>query len=378
MGAAGGYRRAMDNDGIHKFAYGHRAVFADLLRLVAPALEAEFRFERAEELPAAYVQPGRDRFAQRFGDMAWRVPARRRGAGLVVVVEFQATVYRRMARRMREYGRMARERSTERGNAPPALLPIVLYNGSKRWTAPGAAAPLPESWSPATRLVLAPFQGWDYVLLSLEQLLSGRGLAGLPLANRAAATLRLQAERTLPELLARLREEWARFAGDADAGTRRVLHAWTDALLSHMGVAGAALPALAELEGLEGGTDMATVSEALLGRWFADVRAQYVAEGVEQGVERGVEKGLEQGLERGVEQGVEQECARGLARLRRQVAIKFGARTAERLPELHRPASGVDPSERLDRLSDWLVECQTGEELLSRVAALVGSGADRA
>ena len=87
---------------------------------------------------------------------------------------------------------------------------------------------------------------------------------------------------------------------------------------------------------------------------------------------------MEQGLERGVEQGVEQECARGLARLRRQVAIKFGARTAERLPEFHRPASGVDPSERLDRLSDWLVECQTGEELLSRVAALVGSGADRA
>ena len=382
----------MDNDGIHKLAYGHPEMFADLLRLVAPALEAEFDFERAEQLPAAYVRPARGRFAQRFGDLAWRVPARRGGADLVVVVEFQSTVYWGMARRMREYGRMARERPTGRGNAPPALLPIVLYNGSKRWTAPGAATALPESWSLATQLVLAPFQGWDYVLLSLERLRSGNGLAHLPLTNRAAATLRLQAERTLPGLLARLREEWARFAGDAEAATRYVLHAWTGALLAHMGGAESALPALAELEGLKGGTDMATVSEALLGKWFADVRAQHVAEGIQEGIERGIERGIEQGVERGIERGlaqgveqgierglaqaIEQECTRGLARLRRQAAIKFGARTAERLADLLRPAIAAEQLEHLDRASDWLVECQQGEELLSRVAALVGNGAE--
>ena len=323
-------------------------------------------------MPAAYVRPARGRFAQRFGDLAWRVPARRGGADLVVVVEFQSTVYWGMARRMREYGRMARERPTGRGNAPPALLPIVLYNGSKRWTAPGAATALPESWSLATQLVLAPFQGREYVLLSLERLRSGGGLARLPFTNRAAATLRLQAERTLPGLLAQLREEWARFAGDAEAATRHVLHAWTGALLAHMGGAESALPALAELEGLKGGTDMATVSEALLGKWFADVRAQHVAEGIQEGIQ----EGIEQGIERGLAQAIEQECTRGLARLRRQAAIKFGARTAERLADLLRPAIAAEQLEHLDRVSDWLVECQQGEDLLSRVAALVGNGAE--
>ena len=255
----------MDNDGIHKFGYRHRELFADLLRLVAPALAAELDFARAEELPAAYVRPAGRRFKQRFGDIAWRVPRRRYaegGAGpeLVVLIEFQSTVNRRMAQRIRDYAQMARERLAERHEEPPALLPIVLYNGSERWTAPGAATELPE-WSLAARSELAPFQGWDYVLLSLERLLSSGGLARLPLQNRAAATLRLQAERTLSGLLARLREEWTRFA---DAATRRVLHAWAGALLAELGGAESALPALPELERLKGGTDMATVSQARL------------------------------------------------------------------------------------------------------------------
>ena len=354
----------MDNDGIHKFAYRHRALFADLVRLVAPALAAELDFAHAEELPAAYVQPAGDRFPQRFGDMAWRVPRRSGGADLVVLIEFQSAVDQRMAERMRDYRRLARKRLAERGTEPPAL-PVVLYNGSDHWTAPGAVAALPE-WSPAARLELAPLQGWDYVLLSLERLRSGGGLAGLPLANRSAATLRLQAERMPAELLTRFRREWTRFAGDVDAATRRVLYAWTRALLADMGGAESALPPLADLEGRKGGTDMATVSEALFDEWLAGVRAEHLAEGIEQGVERGIGQGMER--------GIEQERARGLARLRRQAAIKFGARTAERLSVLLGTAA-AERMERLgDRVSDWMVECERGEDLLSRVSTLVGNG----
>ena len=213
-------------------------------------------------------------------------------------------------------------------------------------------------WSQAAQLTLAPFQGWDYVLLSLERLRSDGGLARLPLANRAAATLRLQAERTPSELLARFRREWTRFAGDAEAATRRVLHVWTGALLSHMGGAESALPALAELEGLKGETEMATVSEALFDEWFADVRATHLAEGVERGIERGIER----------------ERARGLARLRRQAAIKFGARTAERLSALLGTVAANRMESLGDRVGDWIMECEHGEELLARVSALIGNG----
>ena len=248
---------------MHKFAYGHDAIFADLLRLAVPALAAELDFARAELLPTSHVGVGdsrmrepsaegaksHPRMKQRQGDMMWRVPRRRDAidgtpADLIAVVEFQSTVNSDMARRMREYCHMAHENPAVRrpGKEPPAQLPLVVYNGSERWTAQGAVADL-SAWSAAARLTLAPVQHWDYVLMSLERLLAtgGGGLAHLPAANRAAATLRLQAERTPAELLARLREEWVRFPSVADQATRNVLYAWAGALLERMG-ADLALP----------------------------------------------------------------------------------------------------------------------------------------
>ena len=131
---------------------------------------------------------------------------------------------------------------------------------------------------------------------------------------------------------------------------------------------------MAELEGLEGGTDMATVSEALYNEWFAGVRAEHLAEGIEQGIVQGIEQGIEQERARGLAH-IEQERARGLARLRRQAAIKFGARTAERLSALLGTVAAGERMERLgDRVSDWIVECEQGEDLLSRLSAWVENG----
>ena len=83
----------MDNDGIHKFAYRHARLFADLLRLAVPALAAELDFTRAELLPASGVAPAGGRFEQRHGDLAWRVPHRRADEDgshpqLIAVVEY--------------------------------------------------------------------------------------------------------------------------------------------------------------------------------------------------------------------------------------------------------------------------------------------------
>ena len=382
--------RRMDNDGMHKFAYRRREFFVDLVRLAAPALAAELDFARAELLPTSSVAAAGERFEQRHGDMAWRVP-HRRGAGrhgshrpgLIVVAEFQSTVEQGMAERMREYCRRQRESDMagRTDGARPALLPLVVYNGSERWSAPGAAAELPAPWSTAALLTLAPFQAWDYVLVSLERLLAAGGLAGLPLANRSAATMRLQAERTPAELLARLREEWAHFPGAADRPVREVLRAWAGALLADMAgtdAAGAesALPTMDELEGLErskGGTEMTTVSQARLGKWFEEFRAENVAQGVQQGMEQGIQRGIEQGVQQGIEQGVQQERARGLARLRRHAAIKFGAQTAERLADL---LGAAIAAEQMERVGDWIVECDRGEDLLSRVSAMRANGGD--
>ena len=359
LGASGRLEwNAMDNDGAHKFAFGVPEVFADLLRLVFPEWADALDFDDAEEVSAAYVQRFGGGFRQRFGDMLWRVPFKegrlKDGSRpyLLAPVEFQSTVDRTMARRMRDYvemlrGRLAKAGVAEREGGLPWVLPIVVYNGAERWTASGGMddlAPLPSS---AARLALAPYQQRAYVPWSLEGLLArgGGSLPGLPEGNRAAATLRLQVAGTPAGLLEQLRAERARFAGVGEAATREALHAWAEALLAAWSGDGA-LPAFEELERLEGDDEMTTISEARLGKWFDDFRAE--------------------NLERGIEQERARAIERSVARLRRQTMIRFGTAAADSVSDALR---GGTTETELDRIDDWIVECGSADELLGRLRA---------
>ena len=66
----------MDNDAIHKFAYRHREMVANLLRLAVPALAAELDLAAAKEVSLAHVGHRTGTLEQRYGDMIWRVPFR--------------------------------------------------------------------------------------------------------------------------------------------------------------------------------------------------------------------------------------------------------------------------------------------------------------
>ena len=353
----------MDNDGVHKFAYRHRQMVADLLWLAAPAVARALDFAAAEELPTEGVRAGAGGLVQHRSDMAWCIPFKLGGqdgigqsAGrplLVVALEFQSTVHRRMGQRMRTYGTMLRQRVVRRSGGMPWLLPLVLYNGTDRWTAPGFIQDLSPLPSAGAEQFLAPYQGWDYVLYSLQRLRaqSGGTLAHLPLANRVAATLRLQVQQTPEDVARQLHEEWARFPGAEEAAIRSVLHTWAGALLADLGGSASALPTQAQLEGqpgsVEGERNMASVSEVLA----QEYRAKHEA--------------------RGMERAIAQERVRNLARLRRHAAIRFGLPTAQRLGELLGTAAAT---EQIERVSDWIIECERGEQLLAKVSAMATDG----
>ena len=96
---------------------------------------------------------------------------------------------------------------------------------------------------------------------------------------------------------------------------------------------------------------MATVSEVLAQEYRAKQQAR--------------------GMALGIAQGVAQERARNLARLRRHAAIRFGLPTAQRLGELLGTATAT---EQIERVSDWIIECERGEQLLARVSAMAADG----
>ena len=98
--------------------------------------------------------------------MIWRIP--RRGGGdtyLVLLLEFQSTPYHWMALRVLVYAsllwqQLVNEKSLLPDGRLPPILPVVLYNGDRRWAAPLALhelvglpgnSPLWQ-WQPAMQL----------------------------------------------------------------------------------------------------------------------------------------------------------------------------------------------------------------------------------
>ena len=299
----------------------------------------------------------------------------------VAFARLQSTVDKNMATRMlrespqlgargatlaRKSPQLGARGATFDGDEAPVVLPLLVYNGSPRWTAPGAVTELP-AWSPEAQRMVAPFREWDYVLLSLQQQLEvgDHKLGHLPLANRSAATMRLQMERTPADLVARLRTEWERFGGDADKETRNVLHVWAGALLADMGGAKSTLPSENELDGIEepigetGEEHMTTVSQARFAEWFDGIRAEHVAEGIEQGIAQGVEQGMAQGVERGRIEG-ERTVLRRLAERR------FGDSAEPLYPLLDK----VHSTAKLEEIGEWLV-ADTIDQLIAKVEAAV-------
>ena len=137
-----------------------------------------------------------------------------------------------------------------------------------------------------------------------------------------------------------------RSAVDIAVATREALHAWADALLAARLGGGAMLPPFEELERHQGDEQMTTISQARLGKWFDDFGAEHLARGIEQERSRAVE--------------------RSVARLRRHATFKFGAAMADRVSEAL--GSGVTEAE-LDRIDDWIVECDSVDQLLARLRA---------
>ena len=356
----------MDHDAAHKYIYGLPEVAADLLRLVARKWVDELDLATLEDRSPEFLDADH---RKRQGDMAFRVRLRRRRLGdgerpqILLLLEFQSEVDRRMAKRMREYAelllaRVARSGAAGQEGGRPWVLPVVVYNGSAPWTAAGRASDLAPLPSERMERDLALLQPQAYRLLAAGGALTSgaRPAEDWPLDNRVSATVRLQAAGTPQALLPCLLEESARFPGAGDEAFRRALHAWARALWEHKSGGGAGFPAFEELEQTKGAV-MATVAEAAWDRWDAKVRAEAFERGIERGIERGVQQGIAQGRTEG-----------GAHLISRQAALKFGAGTAERLAGL---LEDLTEQKDLDRVGDWVLECGNGDELLSLVSDLL-------
>ena len=358
-----------------KLVHANPRMVEDVVRVVTPRWARRLDYAALVAVDKEYVaREQRNRAVLRalIQDKVWRAPikdaeplANGERPYVDILMEFQAGVDPRMAWRMADYIHALRLNQRESGveqreGRLPDLLSVVIHNGTRAWNAP-AALPGPLTGPPTAegraRNAVRLYELVDYVALAAR-----RDLFGLPLPPGGPLATMVALETSPPVTLERrLREAFLRHPEASAAGMRRGFHA----RVRHMRrLRGMATRELLYYENWlrrarQGGQAMPTLMEATWDKWFEEHDAQMLAQGRKQGLAQGREQGLTQGRQEGLAEGA-------MRTLRRQAAARFGARTADRLSALLRSVD-VD---RLDDVGDWMLTCETDDELLERVRAV--------
>ena len=405
------------HDAAYKAMYSHPRVVEDALRAYAAGpggvlgqqTLAALDFSTLRKLPAEWVTAD---FRRRHGDQVWCIRWRGRARGedtvagsVLILLEFQSREDPDMALRINGYTLdlyrdLEAQRIVRSGAPRPPVLSIVIHNGASRWTAPtGVSELIALSGAPgqagAELAALQPSQRFyllDFAAHRQDDLMADN-IVSLQIGFEHARG----AEALAPLVRALLAVE--------DGGLKRTMYAWVRLLGERHRMD---LPPMEELEAM-GSLDefRSRFDEKVRGwteQWFAEGvergleqglaqgvergleqgLAQGVERGLEQGLAEGVERGLEQGLAEGVERGLEQGLAQGVERgleqglaqgaeeqrvlLHRLASVKFGAATAERLSPL---LAQVTTPATFTEIGEWMIECSTEAELISRVDAVV-------
>ena len=326
--------RTMLHDENYKRLFASPLMVQDVLRACLPAHRlATVDLSSLGRLSAEYIS---DELRTRHGDTVWHLRLGRRRAFLLVLLEFQARDDHWMALRILTYTglllqELVRSRPPEiAGERLPAVLPVVLYNGSKPWTATADMGALITPVGPW----LAPYQpAQRYYLLDLRRVAAD----DLPYRNLLRAVARLEQSRS-PEDVARVVRALQRWLPERGAEElRRAFVDWVRQIARAVAPPGASVPPVGTLEE----ASMTLVERA------AEWPKQWLREAREQGISEGREQGIDQQR----------------ALLCRLAAARFDADTAARLGDLLAPIA--DP-ERLAEVGDWLVRCDTAATFFAR------------
>ena len=328
------------HDASYKNFFTHSRTVEDTLRAAAGDIARHLDFATLERLPDSFVT---EHLGQRHTDMLWRIGTTAGGwVYILILLEFQSTVDRRMALRMMDYTvtiwRQLGKEDLGPGGEYPFVLPIVIYNGERRWT---AARDVADLLAPVPEELLGYQPRQRYLLIEIRV----QDPASLPLENVLAMIARFEQAPTAKALeeLAGSLADWRETIGVPELA--EVFVAWiTQVLVQRFGSAGRELQR--KLRNQEEGT-MTTLMERA--RKWGEERDQLW-----------LQKGIEEGIERERQASIQRERELVL----RQVASRFGPGTAEELlPLLER----ISEQEDIARVADAVVECESAEEFLRRV-----------
>lgn len=227
---------------------------------------------------------------RRYSDMVFSVLTKTNTKAFVyVLIEQQSTVDYWMSLRLFKYMLLLSERHMEQGTKKlPLVVPIVFYNGTKKYTAPRNLWDLYTDPKLAKECMANDYQLIDLASMADDTIKQKRHLGILEFFMKHIH------ERDMLQVWERFLRDFKEVIALDQANDfmylRHVLW-YTDAKLDEE-----QQPALTSLlkQNLEGGEEIM--------RTIAD---KYIEEGVEKGIVQGIEQGIIQGMAQGIEQGIE-------------------------------------------------------------------------
>ena len=287
----------------YKELFSHPEFVQQLMEGFAPVEIAELmNFSTLRKYNGHYITP---LFEEKIEDVVWSVEITWEGTTqrvfLFILLEFQSAVDRTMPIRMMHYvacfySELLKQKATTPGKGLPPVFPVVLYNGSKPWTAPQdiyeMVQPEPpcflQVYQPRLRYYLIDEGRYTQEELGLRQTpLSG--VFGVENAGESWQALQNAVDRIVAII-------------QADPDKERIDRIITRWLRRHLSRLGAEEINLKQLDSLMEDKDM-------------------LAENLENLVKKERLEGRQEGEQLGIQKG-RQEEAREV--VRRQLALKFG------------------------------------------------------
>lgn len=281
-------------DGSYRLLFGNPLLVRDLFEgVIGQPWVKDLDWTGLRPLPPHYIS---NSLRQRQGDGVWYLP---RDDGttlfLLLMLEHQSTSDRMMALRLSTYCALLYEnllaaKLVSRNTRLPIILPVVLYSGVKRWSAPRTMAELIDT---APR-PLAMYRLQMRYLLVDEGTLVRRG--NLPRDNLAALLFRLEHNKGIEDVQDLMQTVWDRTHGPEYIEVRKAFTAWARHVLLPRALPNISFPAVDDL--LEIKAILTENSRSWTHQWKEQGLLEGRREGRQEGRQEGASRILQRLLER--------------------------------------------------------------------------------
>ncbi len=275
-----------DYDHGYKHLFSHHELIRDLLRgFIREEWVDSLDLDTLERVSGSYVS---DDLREREDDIIWRVRLGESWVYVYLIIEFQSTVDRHMALRLLTYVGLLYQDLLKTGQVLPdgmlpPVLPVVLYNGLKRWTAPANITELIQK-VPGGLAKYCP----EFCYLLLDEQCYNKD--SLPARNLVSAIFRLEQSQYPEDVRAVVTNliEWLKLPGQASI--RRAFTVWINRVLLPARLSGQTIPETSDLMEVE------TMLSERVKEWTEEWKALGLREGFEEGMQEGMQQGMQQGM----------------------------------------------------------------------------------